>query len=51
MSKTTSNIAAWVIGVGIVFLFVACVSTTMNDASGCTQHMDEYGTCVVAEQP
>jgi len=51
MSKTTSNIASWVIGIVIVFLFVSCISGTMNDASGCTQHMDQYGTCVIADQP
>lgn len=51
MSKTTSSIAAWVIGIGIVFLFVSCVSSTMNDASGCAEHMDQYGACLVADQP
>jgi hypothetical protein len=51
MSRTASNIAIWIIGAGVVLLFVACVNSTMSDASGCTQHMDQYGACVVADQP
>ena len=50
MSKTTSNIASWIIGVGIVLLFVSCVSTTMSDASGCAQ-VDQFGGCIEAVQP
>jgi len=51
MSKTTSSVAAWVIGISIVFLFVSCISSTMNDGSDCIKHMDQYGACVVADQP
>ena len=49
MSKTTSNIASWVIGIVIVLLYVSCVSNTVND-SGCSQNIDQYGACVVGDQ-
>ena len=49
MSKTTSNIASWVIGIVIVLLYVSCVSNTVND-SGCAQNIDQYGACVVGDQ-
>ena len=35
----------------IVLLFVSCVSSTMNDSSGCADHIDQYGACVQVDQP
>jgi len=50
MGKTTSNIAVWVIGVVIVFVFMSYVSSIMN-SSGCALPIDQYGACVEPDQP
>ena len=47
MSRTTSNIAWWVLGVVVVLLWVSCVNNAVND-SGCAQNI---GACLVDERP